>query len=179
MIGEVWKVVPSKPQFLASSEGRIMVAPYFAEMPRGGKRQYGGEPHFGVWNKLDGRFVVYHKGRTYKVHQLVCEAFNGAKPFEKAVVMHLDENAANNRPSNLAWGTQAENLNAPLHTGYKATGEIALRDAALPRGVSQHKASGKFQAYSVGSDGRQKYLGLFNTPAEAALAVENFVEASA
>jgi hypothetical protein len=27
--------------------------------------------------------------------------------------MHLDENAANNRADNLAWGTQRENLNAP------------------------------------------------------------------
>jgi hypothetical protein len=27
--------------------------------------------------------------------------------------MHLDENSKNNRPENLAWGTQKENLNAP------------------------------------------------------------------
>lgn len=27
--------------------------------------------------------------------------------------MHLNENAADNRPGNLAWGTQKENLNAP------------------------------------------------------------------
>jgi hypothetical protein len=112
-MGEVWKVVPSAPWFLASSEGRIMILPYTAEMPYGGQRQYGGEPHFGVWNKQDGRFVIVHKGKTYKVHRLVCEAFNGKQPKDKGVCMHIDENAANNRPSNLLWGTQKENLNAP------------------------------------------------------------------
>lgn len=116
--GEIWRQVPSAPSILASSEGRIMVAPYWAEMPNGGLRSYGGEPRFGVWNKADGRFVISLSGKTYKVHQLICEAFNGAAPFEGAVVMHLDENAANNRPSNLGWGTQKENLNAPGFVEY-------------------------------------------------------------
>lgn len=118
MIGEVWKVVPSAPQFLVSSEGRIMVAPYLANTPNGGERQYGGEPYFGVWNKQDARFIIVNKGRTYKVASLICEAFNGTKPSPKSVCMHLDENAANNRPSNLAWGTQKENLNAPGFIAY-------------------------------------------------------------
>jgi len=128
-MGEVWRTVPSQPQFLVSSEGRIMVAPYQAKMPKGGMRQYGGQPHFGVWNKQDGRFVIVHKGKTYKVHQLVCEAFNGERPADPensiTVCMHLDENAANNRAENLAWGTQKENLNAPGFIEYckSRTGE--------------------------------------------------------
>lgn len=180
MSGEVWKIVPSQPQYLASSEGRIMVAPYRAEMPKGGLRCYGGEPKFGVWSKKDGRFITVWKGKTFKVHQLVCEAFNGEKPFEGAVVMHLDENAANNRPDNLAWGTQKENLKAPCHSGYlnskRGQRTISHRDEALPKGVSLHKASGKYAAYAVGGDGRQKHLGLFNTVSGAAYAVEHFVE---
>ena len=110
-MGEVWKVVPSRPEFLVSSEGRFMVAPYLAPMPRGGERQYGGEPHFGVWNKQDGRFIVVNKGKTYKVSRLVCEAFHGAAPSDDNICIHIDENASNNRPSNLKWGTQKENLN--------------------------------------------------------------------
>lgn len=47
------------------------------------------------------------------MHQLVCEAFHGPKPFDKAVVIHLDEDGLNNRAENLKWGTQKENLNAP------------------------------------------------------------------
>lgn len=125
MSGEVWRVVPSEPWCLASSEGRVMVRPYTAPMPHGGRRQYGGEPVFGCWNKTDGRFMTVYKGKNYKVARLVCEAFNGPPPFEGAVCMHLDENAANNRADNLSWGTQKENLNAPGFIEYckSRTGE--------------------------------------------------------
>ena len=111
--GEIWRDVPSVPGILVSSEGRVMHAPYRHPMPKGGERSYGGHPHFGVWNKQDGRFTVPVKDKTHKVHRLVAEAFHGPAPFDGAVVMHLDENAANNRASNLKWGTQKENLNAP------------------------------------------------------------------
>lgn len=95
-----------------------MVSPYEAEMPNGGKRQYGGKPHFGVWNKQDGRFIILHKGKTYKVARLVCEAFHGSPTDDAPVCMHLDENAANNSADNLAWGTQKENLNMPKVKAY-------------------------------------------------------------
>lgn len=96
-----------------------MVTPYHGKMPYGGQRPYGGEPHFGVWNKQDARFLIIYKGKTYKIARLVCEAFNGQPSKAAPVCMHLDENAANNRPDNLAWGTQKENLNAPAVTIYR------------------------------------------------------------
>lgn len=120
MIGEIWRQVPSAPQFLVSSEGRIMVAPYRGEMPHGGLRPYGGEPHFGVWNKQDARFIIIYKGKTYKVARLVCEAFHGEAPADLPVCMHKDENSANNRPDNLEWGTQKQNLNAPQFKEYRS-----------------------------------------------------------
>ncbi len=108
---EIWRGIPSLPGVLASSHGRVMVAPYTAPLPQGGTRSYGGEPTFGQW---DGdRFIYVHKDKSYKVARLVCEAFNGLATEGKNVCMHLDENALNNTPGNLAWGTQKENLNAP------------------------------------------------------------------
>ena len=59
-----------------------------------------------------------YKGKNYKVHRLVCEAFNGPPPFDKAIVMHLNDDATNNRPENLAWGTHKENLNTPSFIAY-------------------------------------------------------------
>lgn len=118
-MGEVWRLVPSLPAYMVSSEGRVMRVPFLGEMPNCGGRPYGGKPHFGVWNKQDGRFIFVYKGHTYKVHRLVCEAFNGPPPKDKPVCMHLDENAANNRADNLAWGTQKENLNAPAAKVYQ------------------------------------------------------------
>lgn len=108
---EIWRLVPSLPGVLASSRGRLMVAPYLGDQPNGGQRQYGGYARKGSW---DGeRFIYVHKGKSYKVARLVCEAFNGPAPADRPVCMHMDENSKNNSPSNLRWGTQKENLNAP------------------------------------------------------------------
>ena len=53
-----------------------------------------------------------------KIHRLVCEAFHGPAPSKRSVVLHLDENALNNNPENLRWGTQKENLNMPKFIEY-------------------------------------------------------------
>jgi hypothetical protein len=137
--GEVWRDVPSVPGILVSSEGRVMHLPHREPMPKGGVRTYGGQPTFGIWNKADARFITNIDGKTYKVHRLVAEAFHGPAPFEGAVVMHVDENAANNRASNLCWGTQKENLNATgflaycrARTGDRSPIVKARRKAAAP-----------------------------------------------
>lgn len=113
---ELWRRVPSVDGLLASSRGRFMVIPFFAELPNGGVRQYGGIARSGSW---DGdRYVFHWRGKTYKVARLVCEAFHGPAPDGMPVCMHLDENARNNSPGNLAWGTQKQNLNAPGFLAY-------------------------------------------------------------
>ena len=109
---EVWRPIPSLEGWEASSEGRVRRVPHVKPMPHGGSRTYGGHAWFGHCAK-DGRWEFKPEGRTVRVHQAVCEAFHGPKPFEGAVVMHLDEDNGNNRPENLAWGTQQQNLNAP------------------------------------------------------------------
>ena len=50
-------------------------------------------------------------GKQYsrKVHQLVCEAFVGPRP-GGTITRHLDDDPLNNAPSNLRWGTHADNL---------------------------------------------------------------------
>lgn len=112
MLPEIWKPVPSIPGLLASSRGRIMTKPHERPMPHGGLRRYGGYAHRGVWSE-GKRYTTHFRGRTYRVARLVCEAFHGPAPADKPVCMHLDENSRNNAPSNLRWGTQKENLNAP------------------------------------------------------------------
>jgi hypothetical protein len=95
-----------------------MRTPHVGEMPNGGARHYGGIPSFGVWEKTCGRFVTVIDGRTYKIHRLVCEAFHGPPDEASLICIHLDENAANNRPNNLSWGTQKQNLNGAAFKEY-------------------------------------------------------------
>lgn len=114
---ELWRVVPSVPQLLASSHGRVMVAPYWAPLPNGGQRTYGGEPNIGFVHE-NSRMMTIYKGKNYRVHRLVCEAFNGPPPPGTQCCMHLDEDFRNNRPENLKWGTQKQNLNAPGYLAY-------------------------------------------------------------
>ena len=114
---EEWRIVPSDESLLASSYGRIMVAPYCTVGGRGKRRLCGGAGTFGVWD--GSRYIYNRRGySTRKVARLVCEAFHGVAPADDSVCKHLDENSANNRPENLRWGTQKQNLNAPGFLAY-------------------------------------------------------------
>lgn len=115
---EVWRIVPSVPTHMASNQGRVMQIPFVGKMPYGGDKHYGGQPTYG--NPGDaGRLQINVKGKVYRVHLMVCEAFNGPRPSPKHVCMHMDENNQNNKSSNLVWGTQKENLNAPGFIEYR------------------------------------------------------------
>jgi hypothetical protein len=136
--GEVWRPVPSEPGMLASSLGRVVAPPSYAPMARGGYRAYWPQPTYGQEARAQSdaqhsyRLVMVprkeddaRRQSPRKVHQLVCEAFHGPKPFPEAVVVHLNEDAHDNRPENLKWGTQRENMNAPGFIEYcrSRTGE--------------------------------------------------------
>src|SRR5690349_20840109 len=115
---EIWCPIPSLPTYEASSFGRIRKIPTTKPMPRGGVRSYGGVAWTGTWDQEQRRYTMMYKGKTYRVARLVCEAFHGPPPPGRSVAMHTDENSRNNRPDNLAWGTQKENLNAPGFIAY-------------------------------------------------------------
>lgn len=93
-------------------------------MPHGGIREYISKPTYGVVTRASKTARHSYRGiynkfyGNMKVHRLVCEAFHGPPPFDGAVVIHLDEDAHNNKPENLKWGTQKENLNMPKFKEY-------------------------------------------------------------
>jgi len=128
---EVWKPVPSCPGLMASSLGYVRLPETTSRMPNGAVRTYKTKPVLGVKTKASktARHEYYGlRSRQFgqkKVHRLICEAFHGPPPFEGAIVIHLDENALNNRADNLRWGTQKENLNMPGFIEYcrNRTGE--------------------------------------------------------
>ena len=121
---EIWMPVPSKPGLMASSLGRVILPIREYAMPNGGACKTCPAPTYGVKTKASKTARHQYMGISnkhfgnMKVHRLVCEAFHGPAPFARAVVIHLDENATNNQPSNLRWGTQKENLNMPGFVAY-------------------------------------------------------------
>lgn len=145
-MAEIWKPVPSLPGVLASSDGRVLLPPRYAPLPNGGYRSYEPEPVYGAVTRANKNSTHSYRGvyarhfGNIKVHQAVCEAFHGPKPFDNAVVIHLDENAHNNRPENLKWGTQKENLNMPKFKNYRKsrTGKNSPRAIWLARKKALH-----------------------------------------
>lgn len=63
--------------------------------------------------------------QTFKVHRLVCTAFNGPCPPEFDQVRHIDGNPANNQPENLRWGTALRNAGDRDRHGRTAKGETS------------------------------------------------------
>lgn len=124
-MAEVWKPVPSLPGVMASDEGRILLPPRYAPLPNGGYRLYTPKPTSGTETRACKEAAHVYRGvyakfyGNIKVHRAVCEAFHGPPPFDGAVVIHIDENALNNDPENLKWGTQKENLNMPKIREYQ------------------------------------------------------------
>lgn len=121
---EIWVPVPSKPGIMASSFGRIKLPDREARMPHGGMRKYITKPTYGIVTKASKTARHTYMGiynsffGNMKIHRLVCEAFHGAPPDDKPYVIHIDEDAHNNRPENLRWGSQKENLNMPKFIEY-------------------------------------------------------------
>ena len=115
-MAEVWRPIPSKPGFEASSLGRV--------------RSWTGRilaqaPHIGRYRRVT---LCAPKSR-YKdkqlVHRLVCEAFHGPAPSPDHVAAHANDIGHDNRPDNLRWATHRENVadlirNGRMHIGGRA-----------------------------------------------------------
>jgi hypothetical protein len=72
---------------------------------------------------------------------------------------HINGLKDDNRICNLRLATKEQNQqNRPAHSGH-----------ALPKGVTLHKQSGKYQA-QIGAGGKTIYLGLFDAPDAAGAA---------
>jgi len=108
---------------MANDRGEIKWPNSISSMPRGGVRKYETKWIRGTKTKASKTarheyYKVFYKGKNYKIHRLICEAFHGPPPDDKPIVIHINENALDNRPCNLKWGTQKENLNMPSFIEY-------------------------------------------------------------
>lgn len=109
---EIWKSIPGyEGRYQASTEGRVRSEDQILPIGRGKTRCKRGrilKP--GRYCKSGHVSVVLGRGSAGKpVHQLVALTFLGPAP-DGCEVLHADGDPANNRLSNLRYGTRTENI---------------------------------------------------------------------
>jgi hypothetical protein len=118
--------IPVSPNddYRAGSDGKIYSRTRYAGF---------GRKHYVDWYALTGSpsskgyYLVSlchnNKKVTASVHRLVCMAFHGMPASRTMQVRHLNGIRTDNRPENLAWGTQAENWQDRKNHGNGISGE--------------------------------------------------------
>jgi hypothetical protein len=107
--------VPLFPRYFAGSDGLPYSTKYDGDQPRPMKSRP---------DKDGYRLVTLcanRRRKTLRVHVLVLLAWHGAKP-PGAEARHRDNDRANNRPTNLLWGTKADNAKDIARSGTAARG---------------------------------------------------------
>lgn len=133
MMNEYWLPIPDCPGYEVSDHGRVKsLARVVLRLTRSGTvskhtvRERILKP--GTWSGYP--LVAVHVGkeqRTFTIHQLVMQVFGPPRPSPKHMARHLDDNRSNCILSNLAWGTQADNMadakrNGRVLGGYRPKG---------------------------------------------------------
>jgi len=132
-----WREIPGYPGYSVTSDGRVFSTKgkYLRELKQQtllkGHKQVALYPEDGIG-----------KPTWHKVHRLVAQAF--LLPPEDpshVLVRHLDDDPSNNDVSNLAWGTQSDNMvdavrNGSVHTSLTAYEVLQVRE--LLRQKIQH-----------------------------------------
>lgn len=147
---EIWKVLDwTTGLFSVSTHGRV----------RNNETGRILAPHICLCNGKQYLFgEIFIGGCHFKptIHRLVAETFI-KNPHNKPCIDHKDRNPLNNHVSNLRWATHAENAANRTH---KPT------ETSPYKGVSLHKASGKWQS-QIGLEHCTVPLGLYDDPLEA------------
>ncbi|QGK90421.1 HNH homing endonuclease [Acinetobacter phage vB_AbaP_APK44] len=166
MLNEVYKVIPSNPNYQVSNLGNVR-----NEQGKVLKTYLINSGYVCLKLHTDG------KRTSHTVHRLVMAAFLGSSELE---VNHKDGNKSNNRLDNLEYVTSSENKLHALETGLKiynkpTTGLKTKRNTSGYYGVFFDKSRGKWIA-SVAWD-KVKYLHKrFDTPELAAKARDAVVK---
>jgi hypothetical protein len=93
---EEWKTLENFDGLLISNKGRIQYKNLANQHITCGSK---GEQDY---------YTIGYKSKRYKVHQLVCMAFNGLPSDKTMTVDHIDRDSLNNCAKNLRWATKQE-----------------------------------------------------------------------
>lgn len=142
MVTEEWKIIKDYPNYKVSSKGRVINSKFDRML----KQSFTGNGYLKV------RLFNNNIGVTKTVHKLVTSAFIG-----EGVTNHLDYDKSNNDLSNLEICTYRQN---------SAHSVKRLNRYSKFIGVSFYKKNKKWSA-TIYIDGKNRFLGLFNTEMQA------------
>lgn len=124
---EVWKdVIGYEGSYVVSSMGRIKSLDREISFINGNTRKYKGRIIYGYKNDK-GYIVVSLKGKQYKLHRLIAEAFI-PNPKNKIEVDHINTIRDDNRAENLRWATSKENSNNELTKKHMSENNSSLSE---------------------------------------------------
>lgn len=120
--------IPRLPEYFLTEEGNLY--------SRLGKQKDGRIRAMYPSRCPEGYFQIVIKGKTEKIHALMCETFHGPRPSPNHVARHLDGNNSHNHKSNIAWGTHSDNKqDSILHDTAargSSSGRARLTEADIP-----------------------------------------------
>lgn len=119
---ENWMTITDFPDYLVSDRGQIKSLKHGKQRVLKPSVSAYGYHVVNLWGPMGVK-------KQFKVHRLVCHAFNGAPPLNKPFVNHKDGIKLNNVPSNLEWSDKEENNTHAVKTGLRgATYDILVTD---------------------------------------------------
>ena len=118
------KPIPGYPGYYATDTGDI-ISDRSGVYRRIASRLHHGYLHVNI-KTAPGR----QNQRKVPVHRLVLLAFDGPRPGPDHQCRHLDGDALHNRPSNLRWGTAAENVADQISHGTASCLRVGERSNA-------------------------------------------------
>ena len=107
-----WRDVPGHEGYMVNSLGEVWGKTRIVEKTRKNGKKYSSKKK---GQKLKGfkcnayLYCSLDGGKKMGIHRVVCMAFHGMPDEKRREVAHLDGNAQNNVPDNLAWVTHSEN----------------------------------------------------------------------
>lgn len=134
-----WRDVPGHEGYMVNSLGEVWSKDRIVEKTKkSGKRYLTSRKGQKIrsWGSNAYLYCSLDGGKKSGVHRIVCAAFHGMPDNERCEVAHLDGNAHNNTPDNLAWVTHSENEQMK-----KAHGTYYIGKGAHPK-KSWHKKRG-------------------------------------
>ncbi len=131
------RIIKDFPKYLAGSDGHIYSINYLfksqASIPRRLKT---------CLNRKNGyKTVCLKKDKrqfSKKVHLLICESYNGDRPFGHDC-SHLDDDKENNIPQNLIWEKHSNNIERSFENGKSAHGCNSFNSKFSPEDFNEIK----------------------------------------